>query len=132
MTGIPHVQRCTVTQRFGEGRHANWWQCRLTDPHPGGPGQPHDFGVDAEVYGRDLNLQRPDWLAAQLRDAAARAQHQQRRIDELTAHAARLARIAGELDRPEEAPADTRKWVAANVPVAALTIGWIDGQGRPL
>lgn len=130
MTGVPHVERCSVTQRFGEGRHAQWWQCLISPaPHPD---RGHYFGIDAEVYGRDLDAQDPAWLAATLRDAEARARHQQRRLDEITAHAARLARIAAELDRPQDAPADTRKWVAANLPVAAFTIGWVDGRGQLL
>lgn len=127
----PHVQRCTVTQRFGEGRHANWWQCRLTDPHPGGPDQAHDFGVDAEVYGRDLNLQSPEWLAAQLRDAEARARHQQRRIAELTAIAGQLGDLAA---RGIPVSADTAKWVAANRPDISLNLSpqpWFDGWVAP-
>lgn len=116
----PYVQRCTVTRRFGEGKHANWWQCRLADPHPGGPDQTHDFGVDAEVYGRDLNLQRPEWLAAQLRDAAARARHDQRVIDELTVVASQLATLAA---YGTPLPGRAYRWLLANAPTAAAALG---------
>lgn len=112
--------RCTTVRGFGEGRHASTWQCTLVDPHPLGPDQPHDFGVDAEVYGRPLDAQRPEWLAAHLRDREAQLRHARRQLDELTAVAAQLARWAA-FGTPVSL--DVSRWLAANAPTAAAKIG---------
>jgi len=118
VTGIPHVQRCIVTRLFGEGRSMKAWQCKLPDPHPD---RGHDFGVDAERFNRDLNTQRPEWLAAQLRDAVARERHLQRTVEQVQAAAIDLATgwAGGTGVSPE-----TAAWVARNAPTAAELHGW--------
>lgn len=109
------IQRCTHTEIRG-GRN---WQCTLADPHPD---VGHDFGPDAE-YGRVLHEQRPDWLAGQLRDKTALVHHLQRRVDELQAHAVRLA-VALALGDPFHPPAETKAWAARNAPHATELLGW--------
>lgn len=126
----PHVQRCTRTRLFGKGTHAHWAQCRISPaPHPD---RPCDFGVDAEVYGRDLDTQRPEWLAAQLRDAQAQLRHHQRRGEQLTAIAAQLAALAAD---GSPVMRNTGAWLRANLPTAAdhldaLRRPWHDGWTR--
>lgn len=118
MTGIPHVQRCTEVQVFGTGAHRQAWQCLISPaPHPD---RACSFGVDAEVYGRNLDVQRPDWLAAELRKAQAMLTHRQRRIDELSAAASHLAALAAFGTR---LPETARRWLLANAPSAAAALG---------
>lgn len=115
MTGVPHVQACTYMELRGTGIHRRAWQCRHTDPHPAGPDTPHDLPPDAE-FGRDLDAQRADWLAATLRDQVAKTRHATRTLDEVTAVAVHLAQYAA---AGVPLPASTRRWLAANVPSAA-------------
>lgn len=109
-----HIQRCTYQEIRGRGA----WQCLETDPHPSGRG--HRFPIDAE-FGRVLDEQRPDWLAAQLRDKTALTHHLQKRLDDLQAIAIDLATgwAGGTGVRPA-----TAEWVAANAPTAAALLGW--------
>lgn len=118
---LSNVARCTEVRRFGTGAHAANWQCRLQPPHFG---LEHDFGIDATVYGRDLNRQRPEWLAAQLRDAQALLRHRQGRVDELTAAAAQLAAFAANALRGGVVPISyaVGAWVRTNVPSAAVAL----------
>lgn len=113
----PHVQRCTELRRFGDARHGRLWQCLHQDPHPA---TGHDFGTDAEVFGRELDTQRPEWLAAQLRVRVAREKHLQRRLEEQQAIALHLAQLAA-FGTP--LPASTGRWLAANAPSAAAALG---------
>jgi hypothetical protein len=84
----PHVARCTTVEPFGTGMHRQAWQCLLQDPHPG---VDHDFGVDAMVFGRDLDKQPQVWLAAQLRDSTGRLRYQERQEVLLTSYVEQLA-----------------------------------------
>jgi len=113
----PHIQRCTYQEVRGERA----WQCKRTDPHIG---VDHDLPIDAE-FGRDLDTQRPEWLAATLRDRVALGRNQQRRIDELTAIASQLAAgWAGSAPRYGwELPALAADWLRANAPSAAEQLG---------
>lgn len=115
------VARCGEVRRFGVGVHARTWQCRLQDPHPLGREQAHDFGIDAEVFGRDLGVQRPEWLAANLRDAVAKQRHLQRRIEEVQAVAIDIllgwATGMGVTDK-------TIQWAQANAPEVSSQLGW--------
>lgn len=115
---VPHVQRCTVQQVFGTGQHRRAWQCTISPaPHPD---RACSFGVDAEVYGRDLDRQRPEWLAAELRKAQAMLAHRQRRVDEVSAAASQLA---AHLAFGTILPSPARRWLLANAPSAAAALG---------
>jgi len=110
----PHVQRCTYT----ESRGGAVFQCKHPDPHPAGVG--HYLGIDAEVYGRDLDQQPALWLAAQLRDKEALLRHQRGRIDELTAIAMDLSTALANGMRVTDA---TAAWLQRTNPTAAATLG---------
>lgn len=114
---IPHVQRCTITRAYGEGRNLRTWQCLRPDPHPG---VACDFGIDAEVFGRDLDTQPVWWLAASLRDRVAMQRNVQRRLEELQAIAMDLADIHAGGGMPNDA---TAAWLLRNAPVQAALLG---------
>lgn len=122
MTGVPHVEKCSERRVFGEGRHARTWVCRVSPaPHEG---VPHDFGIDAEVYGRNLDTQQPEWLAAKLRDVTARNTHLQAAVDEQRAISAQLAELT-----VSHKPISYRagEWVRRNMPAVATRL---DALGR--
>lgn len=109
-----HVQRCT----YQEVRGGIAWQCLGGDPHPSGQG--HTWSIDAR-FGRRLDEQKPEWLAAHLRDQVALNDNLQRQVDQLTAIAVDLATgwAGGVGVRP-----GTATWVAKNAPTAARLHGW--------
>lgn len=117
----PYIQRCTYTEVHGR-RH---WQCLLQDPHPESG---HQLPIDAR-FGQPIHEMHPEKVAGLLRDQVAVADQLQRRLDELQAHALRLAHALAELSDADEIPEDTRRWVADNRPTAAFCLGWVDDQG---
>jgi hypothetical protein len=110
----PHVQRCTFT----EVRGGRLWQCLEQDPHPD---KRHRLPVDAE-YGRDLDVQRPDWLAGTLRDKTVLIHHLERRLDDLQGIAIEVLRVHTEGGEPNDR---AREWARNVAPGAARTLGWI-------
>lgn len=116
--GVPHVERCKETSYWGGLAHGRTWQCRLGDPHPD---VPHTYGIDAEEFGRDLDEQRPEWLAATLRDRVARGRHTQAQLEKVQAV---LIDVLLGYATGKGVTADTIRWVHANAPDIASQLGW--------
>jgi len=112
-----YIQRCTFTEI-----HGGWpWQCLQPDPHPSGEG--HRFEIDAR-FGRKLDEQRPEWLAAQLRDQVAVNDHLQAKVNDLTAVASELAKHVAQ-GGPLGMSENSRGWILTNAPEVARYFRWI-------